>query len=313
MGIFEQNFKMAIENNIRFSGKKVDNPKIPMTLHPLAIEQRYAVQIRKIVIKPVTDFYKNRIIPNITRWVEEEKVRFDEFETEFEALQNELQDLQDNIIPADPENSDFRLELLAIATLLLAFNRKQWQKQTAKVTGLPYVAPENFWPPIRDQWVRENYNLVRNISNLQISQLNEIVYRGIRNSSFTKDITKDIKKVNDNIKDNRANLIARDQSGKLSSRISKNRQVDVGVDFYIWQTAMDEDVRPSHEPLNGKLCSWKDSTIYAEVPLKGEKPVWKKRPKSWTQVPPEEDMNCRCTPTPYFADILEEVNNDLAA
>lgn len=313
MGVFEKSFKISIENYFNTLGpseqKRVINKKTPITAYPLATEQRYAAEIRKEIFKPVNEYYKNRVIPNITRWVREENIfdeRTDEFESEFESLQAEMEVLKDTLMPPNPESSQFFWTVIfGTALAILVFNRKQFEKQSKQVTGFKYVAPEGYWDSIRNQWMRENYMLIRNLLNLIVSQSNEAIYRGVRNSFKTKQIIANLKEISDNIAKNRVNLVAMDQTGKLNSRITKNRQVEVGIDFYVWHTARDEKVRASHSPLDGKLCKWRDNSVYAEIPKAGEKIKWLKRPKSWVQLPAGEDIDCRCTSTPYFPELLD--------
>ena len=88
------------------------------------------------------------------------------------------------------------------------------------------------------------------------------------------------------ITDRRAQLIARDQTAKLVTKIDEVRQRDVGVTQYTWRTSHDERVRPSHEDNDGQVFSWD-----APPPETGH---------------PGEDINCRCTAEPDLSGILGE-------
>ena len=77
----------------------------------------------------------------------------------------------------------------------------------------------------------------------------------------------------------RASLIARDQTLKLNSAITKERHQNAGITEYIWSTSQDSRVRPEHADLEGTQHSW--------------------------DVPPEpghpgEDFQCRCCAIPIF-------------
>lgn len=77
----------------------------------------------------------------------------------------------------------------------------------------------------------------------------------------------------------RARMIARYQSASFTSVLAKSRQDQFGIDDYIWQTAMDERVRPVHAQREGKRFSWDDP------PAGGH---------------PGEDFNCRCIAVPII-------------
>lgn len=72
----------------------------------------------------------------------------------------------------------------------------------------------------------------------------------------------------------RAQLIARDQLGKLTGQLTQVRHLELGLDAYQWMTSGDERVRRSHERLEGRIFRW-------DAPP----PVGH----------PGEDFQCRCT------------------
>jgi SPP1 gp7 family putative phage head morphogenesis protein len=76
--------------------------------------------------------------------------------------------------------------------------------------------------------------------------------------------------------DNRAKLIARDQTAKLNSDLNRFRQDQAGVDKYVWRTSQDERVRARHRGLEGKVYEWGEPTG-AEDGL-----------------PPGQPIQCRC-------------------
>lgn len=54
----------------------------------------------------------------------------------------------------------------------------------------------------------------------------------------------------------RAKLIARDQTAKFNSDLTKLRQEQAGIDSYEWSTSGDERVRPTHRENDGKIFRW---------------------------------------------------------
>jgi SPP1 gp7 family putative phage head morphogenesis protein len=78
------------------------------------------------------------------------------------------------------------------------------------------------------------------------------------------------------IVDRRAQLIARDQIGKLTADLNRIRQEQAGVTSYSWMTSHDERVRERHRKLDGKEYKWGEATG-AEGGL-----------------PPGQPIRCRC-------------------
>ena len=56
----------------------------------------------------------------------------------------------------------------------------------------------------------------------------------------------------------RAVLIARTEVGRVSGEMTKARAMTAGSDGYIWRSAEDRDVRPSHKKMNGRLVKWSE-------------------------------------------------------
>ena len=59
----------------------------------------------------------------------------------------------------------------------------------------------------------------------------------------------------------RANLIARTEVSRTAAVLQQARAEHVGSTHFIWRTAGDSDVRPSHRALNGKTFLWSDPPI----------------------------------------------------
>lgn len=56
----------------------------------------------------------------------------------------------------------------------------------------------------------------------------------------------------------RAMLIARTEVGRVSGEMTKARAMTAGSDGYIWRSAEDRDVRPSHKKMNGRFVKWNE-------------------------------------------------------
>jgi SPP1 gp7 family putative phage head morphogenesis protein len=76
----------------------------------------------------------------------------------------------------------------------------------------------------------------------------------------------------------RARLIASDQVASLNATLNKVRHEQIRVDRYVWETMLDDRVRPDHQDRQGRIYSWDDP------PADGN---------------PGEPINCRCVAAAY--------------
>lgn len=104
---------------------------------------------------------------------------------------------------------------------------------------------------------RENVNLIKTIPEEYFKKIETIVYNGTTQKSSAVSMLKQIQNVG-GVTENRAKLIARDQTSKLNSAITQQRQLNLGITEYIWITSGDERVRESHRSKNGKTFKWSE-------------------------------------------------------
>lgn len=110
--------------------------------------------------------------------------------------------------------------------------------------------------------------------------------------------------------------VSRDVVGAFNAKVWREIYQQLGMDKYVWDTALDECVRgnpdgkypkanPSHWIMEGKVCSWSNESIVFEggkrKPRRGRMPI----------AHPSEPWGCRCTPSPYMADVLAEIDKGL--
>jgi SPP1 gp7 family putative phage head morphogenesis protein len=81
----------------------------------------------------------------------------------------------------------------------------------------------------------------------------------------------------------KANLIARTEVARASSVLVQARAQHVGSDGYVWETARDADVRPSHRKMQSRFVRW------------DQPPTLDKLTGHAGALP-----NCRCWPRPIF-------------
>lgn len=92
---------------------------------------------------------------------------------------------------------------------------------------------------------------------------------------------------------NRASLIARTESAKLNTEVTRSTYRQMGVRYYMWMATMDERTRSDHAMMNGLICSVDDPNVYYDETPEGM--VEQKRDSTMVHLHPGEDYQCRCT------------------
>lgn len=130
------------------------------------------------------------------------------------------------------------------------------------------------------------------VGNAYHDQVASIIYNGFVDGTSTKDIAK-LLQGRSHVLDYRSEFIARNEMGTLYSEMTRIRQTDNGVVSYIWRTAEDERVRPSHAEKNGRVFQWDDPP-----PDTGA---------------PGDDWNCRCYAEPILSSIDPEITGQVGS
>lgn len=248
-------------------------------------------------------------------------IRKDDYIDEFNQFINDLKQEANNILGDDDniEQTIFFASLLGIAEGIFSFNNSQWKKQTEQVLGFEYTTDDSFWQETRRQWANENYGHLQGYSEEHRRRIREAVNRGIRQNISTKEIMDEIKNIND-WKDNKVELLARDQTGKLNGIITKRRMQEVGISAYTWITANDERVRPKHKTMNGKIMNFDNDYDYTTENLIIRNEAGNIIDMNWVPrtgdmesgVIPGEAIQCRCQAIPYWEPVIQQVDREAA-
>jgi len=129
-------------------------------------------------------------------------------------------------------------------------------KNTAGVDLGVIARSENLEDTLRLS-VTANVDLITSIPEQYFKKLEGVVYRGMIEGQSATSLTEQVMAIG-KVEYKRAKLIARDQTSKLNSALTKQRAQNVGSEEYIWRTAGDGRVRDSHIKNNGKTFRWDD-------------------------------------------------------
>lgn len=89
-----------------------------------------------------------------------------------------------------------------------------------------------------------------------------------------------------------ARRIARTETSKASTALTRARSEDLGADWYLWRTSSDERVRFAHRKMSGVLIRWMEPP--APEKLVGER-------SSAGSYNAGDIWNCRCYPEPLLS------------
>jgi SPP1 gp7 family putative phage head morphogenesis protein len=155
---------------------------------------------------------------------------------------------------------------------------------SSTILGVNVFRSEPFLVPLAEGWVAGNTALIKSIPKQLHTAVEGIVSRGTMSGTSIQALKEQIK-AQFSVTDNRAKLIAQDQTLKLNADLTRYRVQSVGVTKYIWRTVNDSRVRSQHAYRNGQTYSF-------GVGANGENP--------------SEPVRCRCRAEPIFHDNDDE-------
>ena len=220
-------------------------------------------------------------------------------------------DALEDIWPEDPTRGPVLGALVTIAENMEKFNQKEWDAFKKIAVGAAFSEDDGWTQAVVDEWARTQVTLITKASNDMRDAVARRVRKGVAEGQNNDEIKALIMRDLPGISTRRAAIIARDQTAKLNSDLSKSRMEQAGIETYIWSTSMDERVRglpggkyanavPSHYLMEGLICRWDDPTKYRNA--SGE---WVARPNGAPLLHPGQDILCRCVALPNWGELDE--------
>jgi SPP1 gp7 family putative phage head morphogenesis protein len=251
-------------------------------LFPTAQERKYYALLRSLV-KELNEKIRLVMYPEIPSMVNEVEGnvvsdRADDFLDRLSGLIFFIRRSMQNKIESTIKGAD------EIAISIARFNRAQLAKINENVFGIDLFTDEPFLADQLKIFSAQNSQLIRSLVDHELKQVREIVEVGLQQGERFEGIAKDIAKTF-GVDQRRARTIARDQTSKLNASLTRLRQMEIGVEEYIWETSNDERVRATHKANQGKKFRWD-----TPPPITGH---------------PSHDINCRCVASPVLDKLLE--------
>jgi SPP1 gp7 family putative phage head morphogenesis protein len=253
---------------------------MPKQQHPIALAAGYARSLHAIV-----QFSRHLLgplfseLPHLLLQSERELARMDKGESKrvSELVDQAVEEMRREKL------GTARLEALAvrIAGAVSIFQRAQLARQIRAALGIDLTFRDARLAQRIEAFAHENAALITDMSEGYMREVAKAATRAVTEGTRWETLSEQLQGRLD-IAENRADLIARDQVGKLYGQINADRQQEVGIEKFVWRTVQDERVRPEHDDRDGGVYSYDD-------PPDGELPG--------------EPINCRCNADPYLEDL----------
>lgn len=138
------------------------------------------------------------------------------------------------------------------------FNRAEFDA-IMKSIKVDAISHERWYNEYKNQWVNDNMALIKSIRDDALrriqSEMREAITTTLEKGVRDKFLANRIRDLT-GVTEKRALLIARDQIGKLNSKVTEYRQRGTGIKQYKWSTSHDSRVRPAHAEREGQIYDW---------------------------------------------------------
>ena len=139
-----------------------------------------------------------------------------------------------------------------------ARNRQFWRQQAEQIgRGLAVeLANTDIGRAVQDE-LRLQVELIKSLPRQAALQVHELALGAMTDGQRAAGLVESIVALGSKTR-SRAMLIARTEVGRVSGEMTKARAMTAGSDGYIWRSAEDRDVRPSHKKMNGQFVKWSE-------------------------------------------------------
>jgi len=187
-----------------------------------------------------------------------------------------------------------RMAAMAMATQVMQNGYRAWREAAAagsKGTEIYYALTKelnesNAFREIIDR----NAELIKSVPADATQALSRAMAEGYEAGVRPEDLKADIMNRFSDLTEAKARLIARTETSKAATALTRVRAQRIGAEWYVWRTSEDARVRSSHAHMDGVLVNWSD-------PPSPEKLIGMKDYGSYHA---GEFPNCRCYAEPLL-------------
>ncbi|EKQ56278.1 MAG: phage putative head morphogenesis protein, SPP1 gp7 family [Clostridium sp. Maddingley MBC34-26] len=138
--------------------------------------------------------------------------------------------------------------------------------------------------------IQKNAEIIKSIPLNISKEVTEHILNESMSGRRASNIAEDLQEMIPKLTKSKAKLIARTETSKTSTALTKARCESLGINWYIWRTSEDRRVRSSHSHMEGVLVCWNNPP--SPEALTNEKNVGFYHAG--------DIYNCRCYPQPVI-------------
>lgn len=277
-------FRRAIA---KLAGERIRRRKIPLGRPPNGARLRYYQFLRKLQ-QDLVDIFESEVWPEILKLIprrDSAEIRLDGTVDDILRVFANFRVLFANAHPTDT----FEAPVSQVAQDTGSHNATVYRRQMLALFGIEVITPAA--PEVLQGFITENVRLIESLTGETLDRMERIAIREIQQSTRVETL-RDMLVKELQVTKGKANLLARDQTLRLHGRLTEERQTQVGIEEYIWDSSQDSRVRPRHRELHGTRQRW-DSPPIVDY-------------KSGRRRHPGQDYQCRCQGIPVLPGELAE-------
>lgn len=263
---------------------KIKRPK--KWLYPMAAERSYQREL-VVINKIFYDQVKRIIVPELNSLVAQSKsLRPDSTDSRLDSSWvDQLKQLIDKTyitfqsIVTPNKISKITSEQADKISLM---NKEQFVKTIHSSLSVNPIMQEPYLETQLKLFQNQNTDLITKLGSDQRDRVQQTLYSNLSQGNGIEKIEEELKK-SEGIGENKAKLIARDQTNKFNGQLTQLRQQEIGITSYVWTTSQDERVRPTHRALDGETFTWEKGSKIGH---------------------PGSEINCRCIAQPIITDTM---------
>ena len=194
-----------------------------------------------------------------------------------------LKDILREIDSIDFSVTDANAIVEDIQTKIVNNNDMQYSRSMQSSIGVNIIPPDDYLKPLLARWSAENSKLIKTIQGDMKAYTQKVIEQYTTEGLSAKELSEAVKKIS-GLPEWKAERIARTETNKLFTQMSRNKSNGLGIKRYSWHTAGDAAVRDQHARNNGQTFSYETGDSEGNNP--------------------GDQINCRCTDIPRFDDLL---------
>lgn len=222
--------------------------------YPVAYERSYCKIMRAYVAR-IEEALKDSL-DDMAAVLDKNGPKMDSYESDLDALLTKI----GARIDKKAAETALRRKVEQMYTGVNDFNEEEFKAVIRDAVGAEdFFINEKWQKVVRSVWVQENISLIKSIRSQTLEKirysLGDMVTEAADKQTRAAQLSEAIQDIAHKNR-TRADLIARDQIGKLNGRLTQLRQQSAGITKYKWSTSKDERVRPAHAEREGKVYEW---------------------------------------------------------